>query len=61
MKKAVLFFVFVAALAMFQIVPAEKAMAQGNCNGCWWNDVDRDCCENGSMCCGMCGGGAQLV
>ena len=49
---------FVVALSIF---PSYESVSQSDgCNGCWWNDVDQECCENGSMCCaGGCGGGSQ--
>jgi len=60
MKKRMFYFFAVALVAIASVAPIPQAKADP-CNGCWWNQVDQDCCENGSMCCGMCGGGFQLV
>lgn len=58
MKKIIaVFLVFVGI--MVNVVPV-TVRAEDPCSGCWWNDVDRDCYENGIMCCGSCQPGSPI-
>jgi hypothetical protein len=55
MKKKLLFFAGSVVVAVtLSLYPTQSAKSQGNCNGCWWNAIDKMCCENGDMCCGSC-------
>ncbi|HRF33886.1 MAG TPA: hypothetical protein PLM56_10325 [Cyclobacteriaceae bacterium] len=57
MKKLFAVGILTFMVASVTIIPTTEINAQSNIK-CWWNPVDEDCCENGSVACaGGCDGG----